>query len=85
MTDPDHQELEVSTLEVVEHHGHTIRVQPTVLEWLAVIAGPDQRPEIVLAVDREAALAMAHQWINAKSVGRLDALTERKAQCSASL
>jgi hypothetical protein len=68
MTDPHHhQERKISTSEVVEHHGHTIRLQPTALEWMAVITGPDQRPEIVLAADRQAALAMAHQWIDGKA------------------
>jgi hypothetical protein len=61
MTDPrHHQDPEVSTSELVEHHGHTIRLQPTALVWMAEVTGPDQRPEIVLAANREAALAMAH-------------------------
>ncbi|MFD2227788.1 hypothetical protein ACFSM9_29295, partial [Microvirga arabica] len=40
----------------LEYLGYTIRLQLTPLEWMAVISQPNQRPGIVLAADREAAL-----------------------------
>lgn len=67
MSDPLHnQKRDTSISWVVERHGLTIRPQPTALELVAVITGPDQHPEIVLAANREAVLAMAHLWITTR-------------------
>jgi hypothetical protein len=42
--------------------GYSIRLQPTPLEWMAVITQPNQRPGIILVADREAALINARDW-----------------------
>jgi hypothetical protein len=47
----------------LDYLGYNIRLQPTALEWMAVITQPNQRPGIVLAADREAALVKAREWI----------------------
>jgi hypothetical protein len=49
--------------ELVEHNGYEIRLSPSGLEWLAFVARPKQRPTLILALNREAALAKAYQWI----------------------
>jgi hypothetical protein len=56
---------------MLEYPGYSIRLQPTPLEWMAVITRPNQRPGIVLAADCEAALIKAQDWIavQAKSQG----------------
>jgi hypothetical protein len=56
---------------VLEYLGYTIRLQPTPLEWMAVITRPNQRRGIVLAADHETALIKAQDWIavQAKSQG----------------
>jgi hypothetical protein len=47
----------------LEYLGYSIRLQPTPLEWMAVITQPNQRPGIVLAANREGALIKARDWI----------------------
>ena len=47
----------------MEHNGYQIRLSPSGLEWLAFVALPKQRPTLILAADREAALAKAYEWI----------------------
>ena len=60
MTDPHH----LPDPELVEHNGYQIRLSPSGLEWLAFVALPKQRPTLILAPDREAALAKAYEWID---------------------
>ena len=59
MTDPHHS----SDTELVEHNSYQIRLSPSGLEWLAFVARPKQRPTLLLAPDRAAALAKAYEWI----------------------
>jgi hypothetical protein len=47
----------------LDYLGYSIRLQPTPLEWMAVITQPNKRPGVVLAADREAALNKARDWI----------------------
>jgi hypothetical protein len=49
--------------ELVEHKGYQIRLSPSGPEWLAFVARPKQRPTLILAADRDAALAKAYEWI----------------------
>ena len=60
MTDPHH----LPDTELVEHSGYQIRFSPSGLEWLAFVALPRQRPTLIMAPDREAALAKAYEWID---------------------
>ncbi len=48
----------------MEHNGYQIRLGLSGLEWLAFVALPNQRPTLILAPNREAALAKAYEWIN---------------------
>jgi len=66
MTDPHLQPFEPKAPDealALEYLGYTIRLQPTPLEWMAVITQPDQQPRIILAADREAAVIKAQDWI----------------------
>jgi hypothetical protein len=60
MIDPHH----LSDSELKEHSGYQIRLSPSGLEWLAFVALPKQRPTLIMAPDREAALAKAYEWID---------------------
>ena len=60
MTDPH----SLPDTELVEHNGYQIRLSPSGLEWLTFVARPKQRPTLILAPDREAALAKAYEWID---------------------
>jgi hypothetical protein len=59
MTDPH----PLSDTELVEHSGYQIRLSPSGPEWLAFVALPKQRPTLIMAPDREAALAKVYEWI----------------------
>ncbi len=59
MTDPH----PLPDTELVEHSGYQIRLSPSGPEWLAFVALPKQRPTLIMAPDREAALAKAYEWI----------------------
>jgi hypothetical protein len=59
MTDPHH----LPDTELVEHSGYEIRLSPSGPEWLAFVAFAKQRPTLIMAPDREAALAKAFEWI----------------------
>jgi hypothetical protein len=66
MTDPHPYPIDPEVPDealALDYLGYSIRLQPTPLEWMAVITQPDQRPGIVLAPDREAALSKARDWI----------------------
>jgi hypothetical protein len=74
MTDPHWNSIEPEgpdEILALEYLGYGIRLQPTPLEWMAVVTRPNQRPGVVLAADREAALIKAQKWIavQAKSLG----------------
>ena len=58
MTNPHHS----PDPELVEHKGYQIRLSPSGLEWLAFVARPKQRPTLIMAPSREAALAKAYEW-----------------------
>ncbi len=60
MTDPHH----LADAELVEHSGYQIRLSPSGLEWMAVVARPKQRPTLIMASDRAAALAKAYECID---------------------
>jgi hypothetical protein len=49
--------------ELVEHRGYQIRLTYAGLEWIAAVALPKQRPTLIMAPDREAVIAKAHEWI----------------------
>jgi hypothetical protein len=53
----------IQDAELVEHRGYQIRLSPSGLEWLAFVALPKQRPTLILAADREAALDKTYEWI----------------------
>lgn len=59
MTDPH----PLPDIELVEHSGYQIRLSPSGLEWMAVVGLPKQRPTLIMAPDRAAALAKAYEWI----------------------
>jgi hypothetical protein len=60
MTDPHH----LPNTERVEHDGCQNHLSPSGLEWLAVVAQPKQRPTLIMASDRSAALAEANGRID---------------------
>jgi hypothetical protein len=60
MTDP----LHLPDTELVEHSGYQIRLSPSGPEGLAFVALPKQRPTLILAPNRAAALAKAYEWID---------------------
>jgi hypothetical protein len=60
MTDPHYP----PDTDLVEHQGYLIRLSPSGPEWLAFVARPKQRPTLIMAPDREAALAKAYEWID---------------------
>ena len=60
MTDPHHP----PDTELVEYKSYQIRLSPSGLEWLAFVALPKQRPTLIMAPDRAAALAKAYEWID---------------------
>ena len=60
ITDPNH----LPGNELVEHSGYQIRLSPSGSEWLAFVALPKQRPTLIMAPDREAALGKAYEWID---------------------
>ncbi|MBM6583254.1 hypothetical protein ILT44_23920 [Microvirga sp. BT689] len=49
--------------ELLEHRGYQIRLTHAGLEWIAAVALPEQRPTLIMASDREAAIAKAYEWI----------------------
>lgn len=62
MTDPHHPDK----ADFVEHKGYYIRLSASGLEWVAFVTQLKQRPTLILAPDREAALAKACEWIEAQ-------------------
>ena len=60
MTDPH----PLPDTELVEHSGYQIRLSLSGLEWMAVVARPKQRPILIMAPDRAAALTKAYEWID---------------------
>ncbi|WP_246529732.1 hypothetical protein [Microvirga zambiensis] len=55
---------ELSEAEHLEHRGYQIRLTHAGLEWVAAVALPKQRPTLIMAPDRGAAVAKAHQWVD---------------------
>jgi hypothetical protein len=57
--------------DVLEHRGYQIRLSQTGVDWITFVALPKQRPTLFVARDREAVIAMAHEWIDKelRSVG----------------
>jgi hypothetical protein len=49
---------------VLEHGGYQIRLSQTGVDWIAFVALPRQRPTLFMAPDREAVIALAHEWID---------------------
>jgi hypothetical protein len=54
----------VQEAEVLEHRGYQIRLTHAALEWIAAVALPEQRPTLIMAPDRNAAIAKAYEWVN---------------------
>jgi hypothetical protein len=50
--------------EVIEHRGYQVRLTHAGLEWIAAVALPGQRPTLIIAPDRETAIAKANQWVD---------------------
>lgn len=50
--------------EVLEHSGYQIRLSQTGVDWIAFVALPKQRPTLFMAPDREAVIAIVHEWID---------------------
>jgi hypothetical protein len=69
MTDP-HSLLDT---ELVEHNGYQLRLGPSGPEWLAFVPPPKQRPTLILAPNREAALARAYECIEAQRTSERNA------------
>jgi hypothetical protein len=68
MTDPHY----LSAPDLVEHNGYQIRLSPSGLDWMAFVALPQQRPTLIMAPDREAALAKACEWIETQLASAKD-------------
>jgi hypothetical protein len=68
MTDPHH----LPDTELVEHSGYQIRLSPSGPEWLAFVALSQQRPTLIMAPDRAAALAKAYEWIETQLASAKD-------------
>jgi hypothetical protein len=60
MTDP----YPSQDADLVDHHGCRIRLSPSGLGWMALVAQPDQQPTLIMAPDREAALDKAYEWLD---------------------
>jgi hypothetical protein len=52
-----------SAPEVLEHCGCQILLSQSGLEWLAFVALPKPRPVLIMAPDRHAAIAKAHEYL----------------------
>ena len=50
--------------DIMEHNSYHIRLSPSDLDRMAVVPQPQQRPTLIMASDRNAALAEANGWIN---------------------
>ena len=48
----------------MEQNGYQIRHSPCGLEWLALVALPRQHPTVIVASDRDTALAKANGWVD---------------------
>lgn len=68
MTDPH----PLPESDLVEHHGYQIRLSQSGLDWMAFVALPKQRPTLIMAPDREAALVKAYEWIQAQLASAKD-------------
>ncbi|UVF22520.1 hypothetical protein HPT29_025565 (plasmid) [Microvirga terrae] len=60
MTDPSPSQ----DTDLVDHHDYRIRLNPSGLDWMALVTRPDQKPTLVMAPERETVLAMAREWID---------------------
>jgi hypothetical protein len=56
----------------MEHNGCQIRLSSSGLDWMPFVAMPRQRPALIMAPHREAALAKAHEWIEAQLAAARD-------------
>ncbi|MFL5078703.1 MAG: hypothetical protein ACJ8DU_02020 [Microvirga sp.] len=50
--------------DIMEHNSYHIRLSPSDLDWMAVVPQPQQRPTLIMVLDRNAALAKAYEWID---------------------
>jgi len=50
--------------DLVDHHGYRIRLSPSDLDWMALVAWPDRQPTLIMAPERETVLAKACEWID---------------------
>ena len=60
MTDP----FPSQDADLVHHHGCRIRLSQSGLDWLALVEWPDERLTLIMAPERETALAKAREWID---------------------
>ncbi|EIM31080.1 hypothetical protein [Microvirga lotononidis] len=49
---------------LIDHHGFSIRLSPNGLDWMALVEWPDRQPTLIMAPERETALAKAREWID---------------------
>ena len=49
---------------LVDHHGFSIRLSPRGLDWMALVSWPERQPTLIMAPERETALASACAWID---------------------
>jgi len=49
--------------EVLAHRGYQIRLTQAGFEWITAVALPWQRPTLIVASEREAAITKAKDWI----------------------
>ena len=49
--------------ELLERRGYQIRLSRSGLEWTAFVALPEQRPTLIMAPDREAAINKAYESV----------------------
>jgi hypothetical protein len=50
--------------DIMEHNSYQICLSPSDLDWMAVVPRPQQRPTLITASDRNAAVAEAYEWID---------------------
>jgi len=64
MTDP----YPSQEADLVDHHGYRIRLSPSGLDWMALVAWPGRQPTLIMAPERETVLAKACEWIDRQLV-----------------
>src|SRR5690349_13327954 len=50
--------------DLIDHHGVSIRLGPSGLDWMALVAWPNRQPTLIMAPERETVLVKAREWID---------------------